>query len=91
MATIKDVAELSQVSASTVSRVLNNDKSISVQEETRQRIFQAAKELQYKTIHERRGEQQKKKKKKNQSGKSFTKIGVVLCQSIEEELNDPFF
>ncbi|UOK57437.1 LacI family DNA-binding transcriptional regulator [Bacillus sp. OVS6] len=54
MATIKDIALLSNVSASTVSRVLNNDKLISVQEETRMRIFEAAKELGYKTIYERR-------------------------------------
>ncbi|MGM0922292.1 MAG: LacI family DNA-binding transcriptional regulator [Bacillota bacterium] len=83
MATIKDIALLSNVSASTVSRVLNNDKLISVQEETRMRIFEAAKELGYKTIYERRITKQTEKK--------ILSIGIVLCQSLEEELNDPYF
>ena len=83
MATIKDIALLSSVSASTVSRVLNNDKLISVQEETRQRIFEAAKELGYKTIHERRIT--------NRTEKKILSIGIVLCQSLEEELEDPYF
>ncbi|MDR0140075.1 LacI family DNA-binding transcriptional regulator [Metabacillus idriensis] len=83
MTTIKDIALLSNVSASTVSRVLNNDKSISVQEETRLRIFEAAKELGYRTIHERRIT--KRTKKTNLS------IGIVVCQSLEEELDDPYF
>ncbi|CAH0343946.1 LacI family DNA-binding transcriptional regulator [Bacillus sp. CECT 9360] len=84
MATIKEIADLSNVSASTVSRVLNNDETISVQTETRQRIFQAAKELGYKTIQERRTEQR-------DAHKEDLHIGIVLCQSVEEELNDPYF
>lgn len=47
MATIKDVAKKASVSAATVSRVLNNDLTISVTEETKKRIFQAAEELNY--------------------------------------------
>jgi LacI family transcriptional regulator len=38
MATIKDIAEKAGYSASTVSRVLNNDQSLSVSDETRERI-----------------------------------------------------
>ena len=45
MATIKDIAERAQVSTATVSRVLNNDKSMSVSAETKQRIFEVADEL----------------------------------------------
>ena len=45
MATIKDVAQLSGVSISTVSRTLSG--SVPVQEETRQRVFHAIKELNY--------------------------------------------
>ena len=47
MATIKEVAEAAQVSAATVSRVLNKDDSISVSPEVRMRIFQAAHALGY--------------------------------------------
>ena len=42
MATIKDVAQSAQVSATTVSRVLNRDDNMSVTPEVRMRIFQAA-------------------------------------------------
>ncbi len=45
MATIKDVAKLAGVSASTVSRAFSN--KIFVEEETKERIFAAAKELNY--------------------------------------------
>lgn len=53
MATIKDIAQLANVSATTVSRVLNNDKSLSVSEKTRSRVLEAAKQLEYKTVVER--------------------------------------
>ena len=46
MATIKDVAQLSKVSATTVSLILNN-KAIRASEETRARVFEAAKQLGY--------------------------------------------
>ena len=43
MATIKQVAEKAGVSPATVSRVLNYDESISVNEETRQTILRQQK------------------------------------------------
>ncbi len=46
MATIKDVAQLSKVSATTVSLILNN-KAIRASEETRARVFEAARQLGY--------------------------------------------
>jgi LacI family transcriptional regulator len=47
MATIKDIAEKSGYSTSTVSRVLNNDQSLSVSDETREKIYEAAEQLNY--------------------------------------------
>jgi LacI family transcriptional regulator len=47
MATIKDIAEKAGYSASTVSRVLNNDQSLSVSDETREKIYEVAEELNY--------------------------------------------
>ena len=47
MATIKDIAEKAGCSTSTVSRVLNNDQSLSVSDETRERIYEVAEELNY--------------------------------------------
>jgi len=46
--TIKDVAKLSGVSASLVSRYLNNDITLSIKPETKERIIKAVKELNYK-------------------------------------------
>jgi LacI family transcriptional regulator len=85
MATIKDIAVLSQVSPGTVSRVLNNDQTISVTEETRERILKTAKELGYKTVQERKVEQYK------ESTGEELKVGILLCQTLEEEVNDPYF
>ncbi|MGG1576259.1 LacI family DNA-binding transcriptional regulator [Fictibacillus sp. NRS-1165] len=85
MVTIKEIAQKSNVSTATVSRVLNHDHSISVQDETRQRILQTAKELGYQTIHERR------KKQQTQSKKTSFSVGIIACQTVEEELNDPYF
>lgn len=48
MATIKEIAEVVGVSSATVSRVLNYDDTISVNDETRNSIFRVADELGYK-------------------------------------------
>lgn len=53
MATLKDIANLAQVSQATVSRVLNQDPTISVTEDTRKRILQAARDLGYRTVQQR--------------------------------------
>ena len=48
MATLKDIADQAGVSQATVSRVLNRDPSLSVTEETRERVFRSAAALSYK-------------------------------------------
>ncbi len=77
MATIKDVAAKAHVSTATVSRILNYDKTLSVPEETRNAVFQAAKELNY---------IKKRKPLKNQ----FT-LGMVQWYSLQQELDDPYY
>jgi len=47
MATLKDIAQMAQVSQATVSRVLNRDATLSVTEDTRARILSAAAALGY--------------------------------------------
>ena len=59
MATIKDVAQSAQVSATTVSRVLNRDDNMSVTPEVRMRIFQAAHALGYVSPRQRRAAAEK--------------------------------
>ena len=53
MATLKEIARIARVSPATVSRVLNQDPSLSVTEETRQRVLHTAKKLGYQTVQER--------------------------------------
>lgn len=84
LATIKEIADKCKLSASTVSRVLNNDVTISVQLETREKIFRVAKDLGYKTVMERKLEQQR-------NSKPELEIGILLCQSYAEEIGDPYF
>ncbi|MDD5936533.1 MAG: LacI family DNA-binding transcriptional regulator [Clostridiales bacterium] len=47
MATIKEIAKLANVSATTVSRVLNKDETLVVSTQVKEQIFKIAKELQY--------------------------------------------
>ncbi len=78
MATIKDIALKAGVSIATVSRVLNHDETLNAQEETKQRIFEIAEELEYEV------RTQKKRKRK-------LKVGVFYSYSPEEELQDPYY
>ena len=84
MATIREIANKANVSPSTVSRVLNNDATLSVMDDTRQKILEIAKDLDYKTV-------QTRKSKQKHMGNNQLNIGIILCQSVEEELSDPYF
>ncbi|HEY4432492.1 MAG TPA: LacI family DNA-binding transcriptional regulator [Paenibacillus sp.] len=83
MATIRDIASLAGVSASTVSRVLNGDPSLSVLEETRRKILSAAEQLQYK------GSQRRPVTHAAQL-KDY-KIGLVTFCSEQFESEDPYY
>jgi LacI family transcriptional regulator len=78
MATLKDIAEKVGVSTSTVSRVLNYDSTLSVGDDTKKRIFEAAEELEYK--NHRRKQTTKK-----------AKLAIVNWYTQEEELNDLYY
>ncbi len=75
-----DVAKEAGVSRSTVSFVLNNVTSVSINEATRQRVLEAARRLNYHPDASGR---------KLVSGKSST-IGLVLQQSPEQVFADAF-
>ncbi|HGY3717708.1 transcriptional regulator EbgR [Citrobacter sp. Res13-Sevr-PEB04-36] len=49
MATLKDIATEAGVSLATVSRVLNDDPTLNVKEETRHRILEIAEKLEYRS------------------------------------------
>ena len=54
MSTIREVAALAEVSISTVSRVMNNDTTYKITDETRDRVWKAIVELDYKAPASRR-------------------------------------
>lgn len=54
MARLKDVAALANVSLSVASRVLNNDTQARINTQTRERVFEAARELRYVPDHRAR-------------------------------------
>jgi LacI family transcriptional regulator len=80
MATLKEIAQLAGVSMATVSRVLNNDASLNVAEETKKKIFDIADELGYITVRQR-----------TRNILNRTKIGVIHWYSQKEELGDPYY
>lgn len=77
MATIKDIAQTAGVSAGAVSRILNQDPTLSVAPETKQRVLEAAQKLNY-----------HKFKSKDQS--SF-KMGILQWFSAEQEMQDSYY
>ncbi|RKD22164.1 transcriptional regulator, LacI family [Caminicella sporogenes DSM 14501] len=80
MATLKDVAKLANVSLATASRVLNYDQNISVADETKKRIFEAARKLDYKTV-----------KQRNKNVEKRLKFGLIHWYSQEQEIEDPYY
>lgn len=80
MARIKDIAEMANVSTATVSRILNNDPSLSVSGETRARVLQVVDELDYKPG--------RKKKAKLLQEQEACSIGLLLTN---DEAIDPYF
>ena len=89
MVTIKDIAKQINVSPSTVSRVLNHDETLSASPETKQKIFAAAKELNYRTVKSRRLQDQAQTNEWNK--RETINIGMVLLQTKEEEASDPYW
>ncbi|MGB8450804.1 MAG: LacI family DNA-binding transcriptional regulator [Anaerocolumna sp.] len=88
MSTIRDVANLANVSIATVSRVLNNDTKYKMTDETRIKVLQAATQLNYKAANS-------KIKNHSSNGENTTlnnniKIGCVLSVT-KSKYNDPYF
>ena len=75
-ATLKDVAKLADVHSSTVSRVLRGNQDLRIPDETRQKIFAAAKQLNYHPDQTARSLRMKK---------SYS-IGLIL-----PDITNPFF
>ncbi|KXT75407.1 LacI family DNA-binding transcriptional regulator [Streptococcus sp. DD12] len=80
MPTLKDIAKLAGVSIATVSRVLNQDESLSVTEATRHRILTTADDIGY-TKHKKINSLQRKK----------SQVAVIQWVSEEDELDDIYY
>lgn len=79
MATLKEIAQAAQVSVATVSRVLNDDPTLSVKSQTRQKILEAAERLEYKVPGAKR-----------QASQRMT-FAAVYTHGQELEINDPYY
>ncbi|KRM76041.1 LacI family DNA-binding transcriptional regulator [Secundilactobacillus collinoides] len=77
--TLKDIAQKAGVSLSTVSRVLNYDTTLSVSDDTRQRIFEIAEELNYTKI------------KRSPKNPEVHRIAVVQWYSENKEMDDLYY
>ena len=76
MATLKDIAEKAGVSTATVSRILNQDGTLSVTDATRQNVLRIAQELHY--------------NKKKTTATSMS-IGIFQWISLLDETEDPYY
>lgn len=81
VATLRDVAELAQVSTTTVSRVLSGDPGLSVPDDTRERILRASEEVGYKA----------KNKRRVVGRHNVQQIGVIAFGNEQSERDDPYF
>ena len=77
MATIKDVASKAGVSIATVSRILNNDSTLSTTAATKIRVIEAARELGY--------------KKNGRASKALFKLGIVQDNLVEKDLRESYY
>lgn len=77
-ATLRDIAKEAGVSIAAVSRILNNDITLSVNEKTRQRVLRVADELEY-TKHKRTQVSQ------------IPRVAIVQWYSLTQELDDLYY
>lgn len=80
MANIREIAKLSGVSKATVSRILNHDKTFSVSDSTRKRVFRISSQLNYTLSNT-----------SNKDSVEKLHVAIVNCLSPEQELRDPYF
>ncbi|MGD1821339.1 MAG: LacI family DNA-binding transcriptional regulator [Pleomorphochaeta sp.] len=81
MATIKEIAEAANVSQATVSRILNNDNTLSVSDDTKIRVLAIADEFDYIPL----------KTRKNAKKNSRLNIAIVDWYVNKALIEDPYY
>lgn len=82
MASMRDIAKLAGVSVASVSRILNNDETFSINENTRKRVIEIANQLNY--------SKDKSFSSSREAGDKNT-IAIITRHNSESERNDPYF
>lgn len=80
MVTIRQIAEEARVSAATVSRILNADTTLSVTDETRERVNRIANKYNYRT-----------RQQKKAPDKHHFSVALLMSHSLERENNDDYW
>ncbi|GGJ11921.1 putative HTH-type transcriptional regulator MsmR [Alicyclobacillus cellulosilyticus] len=81
MATLQDIARLTGVSVSTVSRVLNGQTGLSISDDIKERIFEAAEQLNYRVKTRRRSIGRQK----------IRQVAVIGWFNEERDLRIPYY
>jgi len=83
MSTMRDIARLANVSVATVSRVINNDTTYRMRQETQDRVWKAIAETGYRVPPPRLDTSR-------ESARKNLQVGCVLS-IVKEKYRDPFF
>lgn len=86
MVTLKNLSEITGYSIATISRVLNNDKTLRASEETKKIIKTVAKTSGYKTLQSKKNKQKIKSSLYNRCC-----LGIVKPSNIQEHIQDPYY
>ncbi len=86
MVTLKNLSEITGYSIATISRVLNNDKTLRASEETKKIIKTVAKTSGYKTLQNKKNKQKIKSSLYNRCC-----LGIVEPSNIQEHIQDPYY
>lgn len=76
MATLKDIAAITHLSLTTISRILNYDQSLNVTPETKQKVFDVADAVGY---------------KKTKRTELKPKIALIDWYTPKQEIDDPYY
>ena len=81
MATLKELAQATGYSIPTISRVLNNDKTLNVTDNTRKMILEEAFRMNYVSKHATN----------RKNNKEHYKIGIVEMENLQMQLSDTYY